>query len=129
MKCGLILCSSLAACTPQASDTVVSAAVVPETVKAISAPSPSPTGGYAHADPFAAEVQEAARFAVQAQAVDTHSRLIYKDVLTAQTQVVAGQNYLLSLAVTEDGKPRQAHVKVWRQLNNRYVLTQWDWMP
>ena len=129
MKCGLILCSSLAACTPQATDTVGSAAVVPEAVKAIPAPLPSLTGGYAHADPFAAEVQEAARFAVQAQAVDTHSRLIYKDVLTAQTQVVAGQNYLLSLAVIEDGKPRQAQVKVWRQLNNRYVLTQWDWMP
>ena len=86
------------------------------------------TGGFAHADPFAVDVQEAARFAVQSQAVNTHTRLIYKDVLTAQIQVVAGQNYLLNLALTEDGKPRQAHVKVWRQLNNSYVLTQWVWV-
>ena len=103
-------------------------AVMPEATHA-SANLPSLTGAFSPADPFAADVQEAARFAVQAQAVNTHSRLIYKDVLTAQTQVVAGRNFRMTVAVTEDGQPRQAQVKVWRQLNDSYTLTHWDWMP
>ena len=128
MKYGLIFCSCVAACAPHTHDPVASKAAVTEATHAPTA-APRLTGAFSPADPFAAEVQEAARFAVQAQAVNTHSRLIYKDVLTAQTQVVAGRNFLMTVAVTEDGQPRQAQVKVWRQLNNSYSLTQWDWIP
>ena len=128
MKYGLIFCSCLAACAPHTNDPVASKAAMTEATGA-SANLPILTGAFSPADPFAAEVQEAARFAVQAQAVNTHSRLIYKDVLTAQTQVVAGRNFLMTVAVTEDGQPRQAQVKVWRQLDNSYSLTQWDWIP
>lgn len=128
MKYGLIFCSCLAACAPHTNDPLASKAAMTEAPHAQTA-AQRMTGAFSPADPFAAEVQEAARFAVQAQAVNTHSRLIYKDVLTSQTQVVAGRNFLMTVAVTEDGQPRQAQVKVWRQLDNSYSLTQWDWIP
>jgi len=84
-------------------------------------------GGWTQADTFNADVQEAARFAVQKQAVLTQSRLIYKDVLSAQTQIIAGLNFQLKVSVTEQDSPRYARVTVWRNLQNQYTLTQWDW--
>jgi hypothetical protein len=85
------------------------------------------TGGWTQADTFNADVQEAARFAVQKQAVLTQSRLIYKDVLSAQTQIIAGLNFQLKVSVTEQDSPRYARVTVRRNLQNQYTLTQWDW--
>jgi hypothetical protein len=84
-------------------------------------------GGWTQADTFNADVQEAARFAVQKQAVLTQSRLIYKDVLSAQTQIIAGLNFQLKVSVTEQDLPRYAKVTVWRNLQSQYTLTQWDW--
>ncbi|WP_350294474.1 cystatin domain-containing protein [Limnohabitans sp. Rim8] len=84
-------------------------------------------GGWTQADNFNEDVQEAARFAVQKQAVLTQSRLIYKDVLSAQTQIIAGLNFQLKVSVTEQDLPRYARVTVWRNLQNQYSLTQWVW--
>lgn len=84
-------------------------------------------GGWTQADSFNEDVQEAARFAVQKQAVLTQSRLIYKDVLSAQTQIIAGLNFRLKVLVTDQDLPRYARVTVWRNLQNQYSLTQWDW--
>jgi hypothetical protein len=85
------------------------------------------TGGWTQADTFNEDVQEAARFAVQKQAVLTQSRLIYKDVLTAQTHIASGLNFQLKVSVTEQELPRYAKVTVWRNLQSQYTLTQWDW--
>jgi hypothetical protein len=84
-------------------------------------------GGWTQADTFNEDVQEAARFAVQKQAVLTQSRLIYKDVLTAQTHIASGLNFQLKVSVTEQDLPRYAKVTVWRNLQSQYTLTQWDW--
>lgn len=84
-------------------------------------------GGWTQADSFNEDVQEAARFAVQKQALLTQSRLIYKDVLSAQTQIIAGLNFQLKVLVIDQDLPRYARVTVWRNLQNQYSLTQWDW--
>jgi hypothetical protein len=84
-------------------------------------------GGWMEADPFNQDVQEAARFAVQTQSMRTHSRLIYKDLKSAQTQVVAGQNFQMNLTVIDHGLSRSAAVSVWKNLHNQYSLTHWQW--
>lgn len=84
-------------------------------------------GGWTQADTFNEDVQEAARFAVQKHAISTQSRLIYKDVLSAQTQIVAGQNFQMKVWVIERDLSRYATVVVWRNLQNQYTLTQWNW--
>jgi hypothetical protein len=106
----------LSACSPQA--------------PATSPRMPSPKlelGGWKPADPFSEEVQEAARFAVQKQAVAEHSRLIYKDVQSAQIQIVAGLNFQMKLIVIENGASKFAVATVWRNTQNQYTLTQWHW--
>ena len=84
-------------------------------------------GGWTQADSFSEDVQEAARFAVQKQAVLTQSRLIYKDVLSAQTQIMEGLNFQLKVSVMAQDSPKYARVTVWRNQQNQYTLTQWDW--
>jgi hypothetical protein len=84
-------------------------------------------GGWTETDPFSQDVQEAARFAVQRHAIHTHSRLIYKDVKAAQTQVVEGQNFQMHVTVFEQGLSRSAAVTVWKNLQNQYTLTHWQW--
>ena len=85
-------------------------------------------GGWTQADTFNEDVQEAARFAVQKHAVSKQSRLIYKDVLSAQTQIVAGLNFQMKVLVIEDHLSRSAMVFVSRNLQNQYTLTHWNWM-
>jgi len=85
------------------------------------------TGGWTQADTFNEDVQEAARFAVQKQAVLTQSRLIYKDVLTAQTHIASGLSFQLKVSVMAQDSPRYARVTVWRNLQSQYTLMQWDW--
>ena len=80
------------------------------------------------ADPLDDEVQEAARFAVQTYAVLHRSRTLYKDVLEAQSQVVAGANFSLKLQVLQDKTARTAQATVWRQLNGQYQLSDWRWL-
>ena len=80
------------------------------------------------ADPLDDEVQEAARFAVQTYAVLHRSRTLYKDVLEAQSQVVAGTNFSLKLQVRHENSPRTAQATVWRQLNGQYQLSDWRWL-
>lgn len=84
-------------------------------------------GGWTAADAFNVDVQEAARFAVQKQALATQTRLIYKDVLTAQTQIVAGLNFQMKVLVTDKDSPRYAMITVGRNVQNQYTLLQWNW--
>jgi hypothetical protein len=106
----LMACSPSATSTNQSSDTLT---IQP--------------GGWTVADPFNQDVQEAARFAVQTQSMRTHSRLIYKDLKSAQTQVVAGQNFQMNLTIIDHGLSRSAAVSVWKDLHNQYSLTHWQW--
>jgi alkanesulfonate monooxygenase SsuD/methylene tetrahydromethanopterin reductase-like flavin-dependent oxidoreductase (luciferase family) len=84
-------------------------------------------GAWSSADPFDPDVQEAARFAVQTFAVQGQRRLLFKDVIQARQQVVAGLNLELHVQVSEDGAKRSARVTVWRKPDGRYSLTEWDW--
>lgn len=98
---------------------------------ALSAPGAASTpavGGWSQAQTDADDVQEAARFAVQAYAVAQHSRTLYKDVVEAQRQVVAGVNFKLKLQLLHNGTPRTAHATVWHPLKGAYQLSDWVWV-
>ena len=85
-------------------------------------------GAWSPMDAWHEDVQEAARFAVQTYAVGQRSRVLYKDVLAAEQQVVAGLNFKLRLQVQHDKSVRRAQVTVWRQLSGQYQLTEWVWL-
>ena len=121
----------LTACAPK------DQALIPASSDSQPAPTPSTPsdtasypimGGWSQSDPLADEVQEAARYAVQAYAVLHRSRTLYKDVLEAQSQVVAGMNFSLKLQVRHENSPRTAQATVWRQLNGQYQLSDWRWL-
>ena len=110
----LLLLAGLGACTPD---------------KPTNGPvSPPGVAVWAEADPFGPAVQEAARFAVQTFAVQNKARVLYKDVVKARQQVVAGLNFELQLQVTFDGASRSVSATVWRQHDGTYRLQAWDWL-
>mgnify|MGYP006151252645 FL=1 len=107
------------------------AACSPEKPAAVSAPlsEAAPVAGpWATADAFSPEVQEAARFAVQTFAVQNKARVLYKDVVKARNQVVAGLNFELQLQVTLEGTSRNVSATVWRQPDGSYRLQAWEWL-
>ena len=119
---------SLTACAPSEPASIPTPA---RTAPALSTPAlvlPPATGGWSQAEFNADDVQEAARFAVQAFAVAQHSRTLYKDVVEAQRQVVSGVNFKLKLQVLHLGTPRTAQATVWRQLHGAYQLSDWVWV-
>ena len=125
---GALVGAGLAACGARPVESAAPANVMhsaPPT-KGPSATLPLP-GGWSPVDANAEDVQEAARFAVQAYAVAQRSRTLYKDVLEAQQQVVAGVNFKLTLQVLHLGTPRVAQATVWRRLDGAYQLTDWTW--
>ena len=120
----VVLSAPMLACKPAASPASPSAA-----------PSSSPpagevtrAGAWSQADPYAPEVQEAARFAVQTFAVQNKARVLFKEVILARQQVVAGTQFELRLEVTLDGTTRTSQAVVWRQLDGTYKLQAWDWL-
>ncbi len=93
-------------------------------------------GGYSKASATAKDVEEAAAFAVTAQAAKMNpkakSRLELVRVLAAQRQVVAGTNYRLKLQVKVNGAVEQADAVVWGQPWKKtapWKLTSWEWEP
>ena len=124
-KCGLVLISlSSVACTPASP----SASSPAETLASEQSREVSAAGAWSPSDPFAPDVQEAARFAVQTFAVQNKQRVLFKDLTQARQQVVAGLQFELQLSVTLDGLPRTAQAVVWRQLDGTYKLQAWDWL-
>ena len=121
LLCALTM-SSLLACSPEKPEgvpgTQASSTVNGETV----------AGAWAVADAFGPDVQEAARFAVQTFAVQNKARVIYKNVIQARQQVVAGLNFDMHIQVTLDGATRNASAKVWREPNGAYSLQAWAWL-
>ncbi|WP_353238775.1 cystatin domain-containing protein [Limnohabitans sp.] len=88
---------------------------------------PAVAGAWVPTDAFSPDVQEAARFAVQTFAVQNKARVLYKDVIQARQQVVAGLQLELDLQVTLEGKKRHAKAIVWRQPDGVYELQSWAW--
>lgn len=91
-------------------------------------------GGKETANVTNAWVVAAANFAVQAQQQtlrqDTSTpatTLVLVKIVSAESQVVAGMNYFLTLEVTENGTPRTAVAVVWRRLSGVHQLTSWKW--
>ena len=84
-------------------------------------------GGWGAASADSEGAQAAARFAVSAQAAASGESLTLAEVRRAETQVVAGTNYSLSLRVTRNGRPASATAKVWAKLDGGHELVQWQW--
>jgi NaMN:DMB phosphoribosyltransferase len=91
-------------------------------------PTQAQVGAWTPTDAFNHDVQEAARFAVQTFAVQNKARVIFKEVIQARQQVVAGLHLQLKLLVTLDGATQYVNVTVWRQLDGDYRLQSWDWV-
>lgn len=101
---------------------------VPKTKRLPGGPEHTPPSAWALADPFGPDVQEAARFAVQAFAVQNKARVLYKEVTQARQQVAAGQRFELQLQVTWDKTPRNATAVVWHRPDGSYRLQSWAWL-
>ena len=115
-----LLVGLLAACHPETT--------APQPARPVDAVVALPdAGAWTAADPFDAEIQEAARFAVQTFAVQNQRRILYKDVSLARQQVVAGRQFELHLQLSLDGAKREAKATVWQQTSGRYKLTDWVW--
>ncbi len=89
-------------------------------------------GGYVPAPVQDKEVAAEAEFAVRAQekACGKNARLEITGILGAETQVVAGVTYRLTLKVRLDGRERTARAVVWWQPwrnPDPYRLTSWNW--
>ena len=82
-------------------------------------------GGYSPAPVNDPQVQAAAKFAVRSH--DPQLKLI--GVAQAQQQVVAGQNFRLTLKVEDQGANRVADAVVWLKLDGKHDLTSWQWVP
>lgn len=114
----VLVCSLIAACSPEK----------PAAILATHSEAAPLAGAWAPADAFSPEVQEAARFAVQTISVQNKARVVYKDVVKARQQVVAGLNFELELQVTLDDASRSVRATVWRQPDGSYRLQAWDWL-
>ncbi|KPF79428.1 hypothetical protein [Novosphingobium sp. AAP93] len=98
---------AVAACTPQADPP----APVP-------VPAPVLAGGWRVADPAGEDVQAAARYA--ASQLPTGGGAV-AEVVSADTQVVAGMNIRMVLRLTDGSRWR---VVVWRRLDDTFALTE-----
>lgn len=103
----------------------------------VTLPAQTMPGGYAKASVTKKDVQEAAAYAIKAQAKTMQgqeekraTKLELVEILTAEEQVVAGMNYRLKLQVKVNGKEKQADAVVWWQPWRKpdpYQLTSWKW--
>ena len=82
------------------------------------------TGAYATADIAAADVQACANYAVDTREPKGTVKLVR--ILAAEKQVVAGMNYKLKLAITENGTAKTVSVVVWSKLDGTKEVTQWE---
>lgn len=84
-------------------------------------------GTYVLASTQNKEVLKAVKFAVTTEQQKSGKRLTFKSILQAQTQVVAGLNYKVCLKVKEQGKVKTAEAVIYKNLQNAYELTSWEW--
>ena len=92
------------------------------------APTPATiAGGWTQASVMEPSVHAAAQEAVALQAKATGEELTLEKVLSAQTQVVAGTNYRLTLSVKKSGKKKTASIVIWEKLDGTHDLSSWNW--
>ena len=82
-------------------------------------------GGYKAVDVADKNVVAAAEIAIAAHSKKEKVALV--KIVKAESQVVAGTNYKLTLDVKVEGGTRQAEAVVWRKLDKTDELTQWKW--
>ena len=83
-------------------------------------------GGYQEHSVTDPDVLAAARFAVREATLREGRRVTLLGVRRAETQVVAGFNYRLTLSVRSGGREGEARAVVYRSLKNAYRLTAWE---
>ncbi|HOV87650.1 MAG TPA: cystatin domain-containing protein [Syntrophobacteraceae bacterium] len=84
-------------------------------------------GGWFPASVDEPEVRAAADRAVAVRSATAGEELKLIAVREARSQVVAGRNFELVLAVERNGKRVSAKAVVWAKLDGTYQLTQWSW--
>ncbi len=104
----MMLGAGLAACAPKAAEPVVRPAIA---------------GGWSIADPASERVQAAARFAVSQLPPGPG---VLAEVLSAQTQVVAGTNLRMALRMADGTRWTTV---VWHRLDGMYALTSAQQVP
>lgn len=76
-------------------------------------------GGYSPASRVSPEIAAAVRFAAQLNKVKL------RRILSAETQVVAGQNFRLCLSVSSKSTKYRAMAVVYQDLSGHYSLSEW----
>lgn len=82
-------------------------------------------GGYAETSSSNPEVVSAARYAVRAEAGKRGALISLISIRRAEVQVVAGLNYRLNLRVKVNGKTQDVTAVVYKNLRQRYSLSDW----
>lgn len=90
-------------------------------------PAEENVGGYGTASVDDKGVIEAANFAVKTKAAKEKEKLALVKVLKAESQIVAGRNYKLTLDVRVKGGVRTAQAIVYSKLDGSNELSKWDW--
>jgi len=84
-------------------------------------------GGYSKAGVKEDEVVKAAKFAIKEQAKkDKGGPYKLEQIVSAQRQVVAGINYKLELKVQQKGKSQLVNAVIWKKLDGKHELTEWN---
>jgi uncharacterized lipoprotein NlpE involved in copper resistance len=86
----------------------------------------TPPGGYRSIDSADPDARAAAKYAVSTQASRTGTAVTLRRVARAERQIVAGLNYRLCLEVRVGGKPDVVQAIVFRDLQQRFSLTEWS---
>lgn len=81
-------------------------------------------GGFTEVSVDDPAVKAAAKFAIE-ERTKTEPKLALDKITKASRQVVAGQNFDLTLHVTVGTEKKTAVVRVWAKLNGTYELSSW----
>ncbi len=82
-------------------------------------------GAYSETSNDNPDAVAAARVAIQKERQALHARISLVSIKRAEVQVVAGLNYRLCLTVKVKGKTRDVTAVVYKNLKQKYSLTNW----
>lgn len=91
-------------------------------------PAEQNVGGFSSASVDDKGVIAAANFAVTAKAAKEKEKLALVKILKAESQIVAGRNYELTLDIRVKGGVRTAQARVYSKLDGTNELSKWDWV-
>ena len=86
-------------------------------------------GGYVKASVNDAKVKAAANYAVSVKAKERNEKLTLQAIKKAETQVVAGINYHLCMAISvpqNNGEILYIDAVIYQNLQGQYKLTSWE---